>query len=481
MATLTILTVNDVYDVAPDAHGIGGMAELATLLQRERAATPASSTLLTTINGDFLSASRAGSYYKGAHMIDLLNHMDIDFAVFGNHEFDFGADVLAQRVQESKFRWFGSNVKERATGGLFANATDTLLLPIGQDGALKLGIFGICTPETPQLSFPGDRVVFEDLIETSQRCVDSLVAQGADVILALTHVSIAHDKLVARRVPRIDIIIGGHDHDPYTLYQGKTFIHKSGQNANWLGRLDFHIAKDGPKVLVTPEWKMLLNKGVAPDADITRLVQKYMARFSGDDDAENRPIAVLELPLDVQTVVVRGQESSFGNLVADAIRSELGAHVGHVSGGFLRSNTLHAAKTTLTARMIHTDMPIQGPAVLTRIRAGDLQEALLQQLGAYPALSGSFPHVSGVRLVYDSSTRTMTSFTDEAGNEIDLNAELTVATTQFIAGGGDGCVAWRKGLVVETHDIMANEVIRFVEKQRILAYAATEGRIVILD
>ncbi|KDO17727.1 hypothetical protein SPRG_16820, partial [Saprolegnia parasitica CBS 223.65] len=133
MAKLTILTVNDVYDVAPDAHGMGGMAELATLLQRERAATPASSTLLTTINGDFLSASRAGSYYKGAHMIDLLNHMDIDFAVFGNHEFDFGADVLAQRVQESKFRWFGSNVKERATGGLFANATDTLLLPIGPD------------------------------------------------------------------------------------------------------------------------------------------------------------------------------------------------------------------------------------------------------------------------------------------------------------------------------------------------------------
>ncbi|EQC26107.1 hypothetical protein SDRG_16057 [Saprolegnia diclina VS20] len=262
MAALTILTVNDVYDVAPDAHGMGGMAELATLLQRERAATPATSTLLTTINGDFLSASRTGAYYKGAHMIDLLNHMDVDFAVF---------------------------------------------------------------------------------------------------------------------------------------------------------------------------------------------------------------------------VVVRGQESSFGNLVADAIRSELGANVGHVSGGFLRSNALHPAKATLTARMIHCDMPIQGPAVLTRIRASDLQEALVQQLGAYPALSGSFPHVSGVRLVYDSRSRTMTSFTDEAGNEIDANAELTVATTQFIAGGGDGCVAWRKGSVVETHDIMANEVIRFVEKQRILAYAATEGRIRILD
>ncbi|KDO17730.1 hypothetical protein SPRG_16822, partial [Saprolegnia parasitica CBS 223.65] len=173
-ATLSVLTVNDVYDVVPNEHGIGGMAEMATMLKRERAAIPPSHTTLTTINGDFLSASQAGElFYKGygrvfkvltatcmatAHMIDLLNHMDIDFAVFGNHEFDFGADILAQRVQESKFRWFGSNVKERATGGLFANATDTLLLPIGPDGALKLGIFGICTPETPQLSFPGDRV-----------------------------------------------------------------------------------------------------------------------------------------------------------------------------------------------------------------------------------------------------------------------------------------------------------------------------------
>jgi 2',3'-cyclic-nucleotide 2'-phosphodiesterase (5'-nucleotidase family) len=105
--------------------------------------------------------------------------------------------------------------------------------------------------------------------------VQHLKDQGADVILALTHVSLAHDKLVAKRVPGIDIIIGGHDHDPFTLYQGKTFIHKSGQNAYWLGRLDFHILKsiDTHKCVVTPEWKMIANYKMVPDPTIEALVR----------------------------------------------------------------------------------------------------------------------------------------------------------------------------------------------------------------
>ncbi|OQR89128.1 calcineurin-like phosphoesterase, partial [Achlya hypogyna] len=259
------------------------MAELATLLARERAMIPTTHTTLTTINGDFLSASQAGEYYKGAHMIDILNHMHIDLSVFGNHEFDFGADVLADRVRESRFQWLGANVREKATGRPFAETPETLLLPLGPDGALTLGVFGVCTPETPQLSFPGDRVVFEELVATAERCVASLEAQGADVVLALTHVSLANDKLLARRVPRIDVIVGGHDHDPVTLYQGRTFIHKSGQNAMWLGRLDLTVAKRGAKVLVAPQWAMRLNRHLPPEPTVAALVAKYMARFASDD------------------------------------------------------------------------------------------------------------------------------------------------------------------------------------------------------
>ncbi|OQR94402.1 calcineurin-like phosphoesterase, partial [Thraustotheca clavata] len=432
----------------------------------ERAKIPLTHSVLSTMNGDFLSASQAGEFYKGAHMIDILNHLKIDLAVFGNHEFDFGSDVLAERVAESKFKWLGSNVKEKSTGKLFANAINTMIVPIGPEGNLKLGIFGFCTPETPQLSFPGGKVVFEDIIETSQRCVDELLEQGADVIMAITHVSIAHDKLVARRIPRIDIMIGGHDHDPYTLYQGKTFIHKSGQNAYWLGRLDFHITKEGSKVNIVPEWKMIANRNAAADPEIKALVDKYMARFTSDDALAlaARQLAVLELPLDTRTSLMRGEEGNFGNLVADAIRSELGAQFGLVNGGFVRGDNVHPAKTVLTAGMVMKEMPFPRPAVLLKIKASDLKEAIEQHLRAYPALSGSFPHVSGLKIIYDRSNPEqpkITQFYNEFNKDIDLNSYVTVATTKFIAGGGDGCTAWKKAAFLSTHDQIAQEVIRF--------------------
>jgi 2',3'-cyclic-nucleotide 2'-phosphodiesterase (5'-nucleotidase family) len=64
-ATVVVLSVNDVYDLHPDEHGRGGLAEFATLLERERAAVPADATLLVTLNGDFLSGSEIGERCQG--------------------------------------------------------------------------------------------------------------------------------------------------------------------------------------------------------------------------------------------------------------------------------------------------------------------------------------------------------------------------------------------------------------------------------
>ncbi|KAF0746995.1 hypothetical protein AaE_007912 [Aphanomyces astaci] len=461
-ATLTFLTVNDVYDVVPNEQGRGGMAELATLLQAERAIIPSTHHTLTTINGDFL-----------AHMIDILNRMDIDYAVYGNHEFDFGSDTLVQRVAESKFQWFGSNVRDKATGNVLGNGLDTTLFPIAS---------------TAQ--------------GTLSRCVDDLKARGADVIIALTHVSIAHDKLLAKRVPGIDVIIGGHDHDPFTLYQGKTFIHKSGQNAYWLGRLDFDIRKASGKVTVSPAWKMIANQNVTPDAGVEALVHKYMAPFMTADhlEAGARQLAVLSLPLVTKTSVMRGEESNFGNLVADAVRQELGAQFGVLNGGFVRGDTglsemieseagttsmclVHEAKSQLTVGIVLKEMPFPRPAVLLRIQARDLKEALEQHLRHYPLLSGSFPHVSGLRLTYDRTRDTpeITTFQDELGNNVDLDDYVTVATTKFIAGGGDGCVSWKKATLLATDDTIAQVAIRFLEKKRLIAYPEKEGRVTIVE
>ncbi len=92
---LTFLHVNDVYQHAP-RDGRGGLAELGTLIERERAA--ARGPVLFTMGGDLISPSLASSVTRGAHMIEIFNALGLDAAVLGNHEFDFGPEVAAARI-----------------------------------------------------------------------------------------------------------------------------------------------------------------------------------------------------------------------------------------------------------------------------------------------------------------------------------------------------------------------------------------------
>ena len=100
---LTILHVNDVYKISP-SRGKGGLAELMTLLRVERARAE---NHLTTLGGDLISPSVMSGLTKGAQMIELMNAVGLDVAGFGNHEFDFGPEVLRQRMAESKFHLAG--------------------------------------------------------------------------------------------------------------------------------------------------------------------------------------------------------------------------------------------------------------------------------------------------------------------------------------------------------------------------------------
>src|SRR6185369_10481257 len=111
-AQLTFLQINDVYSTTP-VDGAGGLARVATIKRRLAAN---GRPVLMALAGDFLSPSVASTVFKGEQMVAALNAAGLDFATFGNHEFDFGIHVLAQRMSESKFQWVVSNVLDARTG-----------------------------------------------------------------------------------------------------------------------------------------------------------------------------------------------------------------------------------------------------------------------------------------------------------------------------------------------------------------------------
>ena len=149
---VTLLQVNDVYQFAPvDLGTRGGIARVLTLKQEIEKQSPNTLFLLA---GDTISPSVESITYKGSQMIDAWNASGLDYATFGNHEFDFGPDVLRQRMKESRFKWVAANVIDKKTGKPFGDAPAYVIREF--DG-VKVGIFGLTLEETKITSRPGPR------------------------------------------------------------------------------------------------------------------------------------------------------------------------------------------------------------------------------------------------------------------------------------------------------------------------------------
>ena len=171
---VTLLQVNDVYQFAPVDQGTkGGLGRVLTLKKSIQQENP--NTLLL-MAGDTISPSVESITYKGAQMIEAWNATGLDYATFGNHEFDFGPDVLKERIKESKFGWVAANVIDKTTNKPFGDVPPFV---VREFGGVKVGIFGLVLPETKTTSRPGDNVEFRSPCETAKEVVSTASRPGS--------------------------------------------------------------------------------------------------------------------------------------------------------------------------------------------------------------------------------------------------------------------------------------------------------------
>ncbi len=439
MSVLTILTFNDVYEIVPDSLGRGGFAEMQTLLNQERAR---SKHHITTVNGDFLSPCILSTLDKGVHRIDLFNRMGVELVVLGNHEFDFGPEEVKKRIEESQFPWLTANAIG-LDGKPFTGEKQTLILDV--DG-IKVGFFGLVTVETPNLSATGKQVCFSPLVYTSKEMIAELKSQGADVIIALTHLHTKEDRWLAEEVPEISVILGGHDHDPETYYNDKTFIHKSGQNAYYLARIDLIMERneETKEVSVLPSWNVILNKNFPRDPEIAVVVDELQSTL---EKITGEPIGVMGMDCDTLYSNVRTKESKFANLVVDALKESCGADVGFISGGLIRGNKFYQPGMVLTLRSFLTELPFQNIAVMVEITGSAILEALENGVSKAEKKAGRFPQVSGMQFSYDinqpAGKRVQEVFIGK--ESLDLKKLYKVATVDYVLNGGDGYEMFKSG------------------------------------
>ncbi|MFN7984671.1 MAG: 5'-nucleotidase C-terminal domain-containing protein [Vicinamibacterales bacterium] len=423
----TILQINDVYSTVP-VDGLGGLARVATL---KKQFTDAKRNPLLMIGGDFLSSSVASTFFKGEQMIDALNAAGLDVAAFGNHEFDFGVDLLLTRMKQAKWQWVNANIVDRQTSKLLADTPPYVIRTIA---GLKVGIIGLCIIQESMRS-PALRARLDllDPIEAAGRYVPQMKRDGADVIVALTHLNFADDRELAIRYPDIDVIVGGHEHYPITAIEGRTLISKAGSEARYVARID--IGKRD--TVVERFFEMIpVNASVPEDPAAAAIINGWEAKLGSEMDD---PVGSTTVPLDARDLRLRASEANIGNLVADAIRREADADIGLLNAGGIRGNREFPAGT-LTHRDLLQIHPFGNRVCKIEITGALLLQALNHGVARLPATDGRFPQVSNITFHVDTSAPVGNRVRDlrVGGVPIDLTRTYTVALPDYLLNGGDG-------------------------------------------
>jgi 5'-nucleotidase len=474
---VTLLQLNDVYQFAPVDQGKrGGIARVMTLKKQIEQQSPNTLFLLA---GDTISPSVESITYRGAQMIDTWNVAGIDYATFGNHEFDYGPATLLERMQESKFKWIAANVIDRRTKKPFGGAEAFV---VREFAGVRIGIFGLVLPDTQNTSRPGPDIEFLNPCETARKMVAEIHSKGAKVVVALTHLSMGEDKELAR-CSDVDVIIGGHEHTLLESAAGGAPIFKMTADARELGRIDLNISQANGE-LESIDWKVIpVTADIKEDPEFAAVTRKY----SGILRQLARVVGRTRIALNAASAAGRTQETNVGNLVTDAFRRATAADVALMNGGSIRADAV-MGPGVLTRRDVLSILPFKNKVLKLQISGSLLRSALEHGVArsAEDPEPGRFPQVSGIRFSFDTSRPAGSRVTKITvnGQPLDDNRKYTLATTNFLAiDGGDGYTMFKNATLLTPLDrapLDSDVLTRYITSLRTIA-PKTEGRIQRLD
>ena len=469
-APLTVLQINDVYSTLP-IDGFGGLARIATFKQNLIAA---GRTPLLVLAGDFLSPSVASSTFKGEQMVAALNAAGLDIATLGNHEFDFGLDVLLQRMRESRWQWVVSNVIDTATNQPVGTAVPYVIKTFG---SLKVGFLGLCLTGSEISPDRLGRLRLIDPLDAAATYLPILQREGAQLIVAVTHLTFAEDRALAQRFPQIDLIIGGHEHYPITATEDRTLISKAGSDAKFIARIDVNRQPTG---LVERFFELVPVTGAIPDEPrAAAVIKSYEDRLS---TALNSVIATTRVPLDADTTRLRASETNLGDLFADAMRADTKADITITNSGSIRGDRQYPAGP-ITRRTLVEIHPFNNVICTVRVPGRVVLQALNNGVSKLPGTAGQFPQVSGLtlRVTVSAPAGNRVSDVRVGGEPLDLDKIYTVAISDYMLRGGDDYGMFVNQPIAigpEAGDLMVSALENFIAGKDIAP--ATDGRITIV-
>jgi 2',3'-cyclic-nucleotide 2'-phosphodiesterase (5'-nucleotidase family) len=472
-----------------DLHGhLAALPWFSGYLHNLRSARAPGAVILLD-GGDMFQGTLESNLAEGAPVVDAYNALGYSAAAIGNHEFDFGPEgpapapaqpgddprgALKARAAQARFPFLAANLVDRASHARVAwsNVVPSVLIDaVG----IKVGVVGVVTASTPHTALPANvaGLDFLPLAATIARESRRLRARGAKVVIAVAHEGGTCQSFdnpdalescdvkseifaIARTLPRrsVDAIVAGHTHQAVAQRVAGIPVIQAYANGRAFGRVDLTVDRKTGKVLAshpeapqeicpsrTPdacEPRPYLGRPVQRDEDLAALLAPAFARAKSKGDERLGVEVVRPLPHS------RTQETALGNLVADLMR----AHrrdgtstapsdypVAMINGGGLRTGF---PTGPLTFARLYETFPFDNAFAFAHISAVEFRALLARSL----ARSASLVSLSGLRVrarCKDQSLEVNLGRPD--GSPLPGDTRLALATTDFLATGGDGFFA----------------------------------------
>ena len=488
---IVILYTNDVHcSVDQNVNKNMGYAGVAAYKADMKAIT---SNVALVDCGDAIQGEAIGTLSKGRYLIDIMNASGYDYAVYGNHEFDYGMSRIQELTAEASFKYLSCNFMD-----IKSDPAKTVLdaYAIRDFGGKKVAFVGISTPESITKSTPayfqdenGNYIYGfcsggngQELYDAVQAAVNAAKAEGVDYVVAIAHLGIDTQsspwtsREVIANTTGIDVVLDGHSH---SIIAGETVKNKEGKDVilsstgdklRNLGRLV--IKADGTMTTSLIAAADYTKKDVAMDVYIAEIKSQYEALL-------NEVVAKTDVALTVKDPatdkrMVRNQETNLGDLCADAYRTLLDADIAFVNGGGIRADIPAGEITYGQIIKVH---PFGNMACSIEVTGQQILDALELGCASTPGESGGFLQVSG--LTYEIHTYIPSGVQlDEnkvfqgvegerrvknvkvGGAPIDVNKTYVLASHNYmLKDGGDGYSMFKGAKVLRDEVMIDNQVL----------------------
>ena len=447
-----ILFTSDVHCGVDKGFGLAGLQQVREQLEAQGYAT------LLVDDGDHIQGEPMGMLTKGESIIDIMNKLNYDVAIPGNHEFDYGMDRFFEIVEMADFPYISCN---------FTREGELVLDPyrIVEVAEMRIGFVGVTTPETlingTPTYFQNDEGEYiygfqqdktgKALYTAVQEAIDAVRAEGVDFVYVMGHLGLEASAEpwtyadVIENVTGIDVFFDGHSHDTEQVVMkdksGKYVPRAAcGTKLNAIGYSFINL--DG-EIEDTNIWSWPNDTG-APELlgisnEISEVVEAEKEEMSAITEEIVAKSAVELMASDPTAVdangspirIIRCVETNLGDFCADAIRAQTGADVAVMNAGGIRANI---EEGDITYGDILALYPYSNDLCVIEATGQTILDALEWGASDTPEEKGAFLQVSGLSYTIDTSIPSGCE-TDDSGQCISISGKRRVSDVQV--GGED--------------------------------------------